>query len=59
MLRVFGTFLTLFWLLALIVHLDSCASWFGGAALALFAIDLLMAQAVRTPPSRVRRWPVL
>jgi hypothetical protein len=41
MLRALGAFLGMFWLLSLVVHLDELAHLFGGAALALLAIDLL------------------
>jgi hypothetical protein len=39
MLRTFGAFLAMFWLLGLIVQLDGLAHLFGLAALTLFAID--------------------
>jgi len=43
MLRAFGEFLLVFWILGLIVHLDGLIHLFGVAALALIAIDLLVA----------------
>jgi len=42
MLRPFSAFLAMFCLLGLIVQLDGLAQLFGGAALILFAIDLLL-----------------
>jgi hypothetical protein len=43
MLRAFGAFLMIFWLLSLVVHLDVMARLFGVGALATFAVDLLLA----------------
>jgi hypothetical protein len=57
MLRVFGAFLAMFWLLGLIVQLHGLAHLFGGAALTLFAIDLLLptfASGTRVSRKRVR-----
>jgi hypothetical protein len=42
MLRALGAFLAMFWVLSLLVYLDELAYLFGGAALALFAVDLLL-----------------
>ena len=42
MLRALGAFLLLFCLLSLTVHLDGLARAFGGTALVLLAIDLLL-----------------
>jgi hypothetical protein len=42
MLRVFGAFLSIFCLLGMIVQLNGLAHLFGVAALALFALDLLL-----------------
>lgn len=49
MLRVFGEFLLLFWLLGMLVHLIGFAQVFGVAALALFTVDFLLAAFARTP----------
>jgi hypothetical protein len=55
MLRALGIFLAMFWLLSLVVLLDELAYLFGGAALALFAIDLLLTDhAGDLPVSRTR-----
>jgi hypothetical protein len=48
MLRVFGEFLLLFWLLGMVVHLTGFAQVFGVVALVLFAIDLLLAATAKT-----------
>ena len=42
MLRVFGAFLSMFCLLGMIVQLNGLAHLFGVAALALFALDMLL-----------------
>ena len=57
MLRVFGAFLSIFCLLGMIVQLNGLAHLFGVAALALFALDLLLKshaamQAGRGHPGR-------
>jgi hypothetical protein len=55
MLRIFGAFLSLFCLLALVVSLDRAAQLFGGAALMLFAIDIALSSLATAPPvSRTR-----
>jgi hypothetical protein len=60
MLRVFGAFLSIFWLLGVVVHLDGLADLFGATALALFAIDLLLVHfASRAHASRARRASLL
>lgn len=60
MLRALGAFLAMFWLLSLVVHLDELAHLFGGAALVLLAIDLLLASYARgMSTSRARMRPVL
>lgn len=42
MLRPLGAFLAMFSLLAIVVQLEELAGFFGGAALALLGIDLLL-----------------
>jgi hypothetical protein len=55
MLRALGAFLAMFWLLSMVVNLDELAHAFGGAALALLAIDLLLRNhASGLPVSRTR-----
>jgi hypothetical protein len=49
MLRAFGAFLLVFWLLGLAVHLDGVVHLFGIAALILFAMDLLIARFENRP----------
>jgi len=58
MLRVLSAFLCVFWLLSMLVHLDGLAYAFGLAAVALFAIDLVLSDFVNRPrisPTRPRR----
>lgn len=49
MLRVLSAFLCVFWLLSMLVHLDGLVYAFGLAAVALFAIDLLLSDLVHSP----------
>lgn len=58
MLRVLSAFLCVFWLLSMLVHLDGLAYAFGLAAVALFAIDLVLSDFVNRPrisPTQPRR----
>jgi hypothetical protein len=60
MLRALGAFLVMFWLLSMTVHLDELAYLFGGAALVLFAIDLLLTNHANAQPvSKTRTGSVL
>ena len=60
MLRAFGTFLLLFWLLSLIVHLHGIVvDLFGVSALVLFSIDFLAPLLTTPPRARMRGEPLL
>ena len=60
MLRALGTFLLLFWLLSLIVHLHGIVvDLFGVIALVLFSIDFLAPLSTTTPRARMRGEPLL
>lgn len=54
MLRAFGAFLSVFWLLSLVVHLNGMIYLFGASALTLFAIDLLV-HLLKSPRSLGKR----
>ncbi len=55
MLRALGTFLLLFWLLSLIVHLHGIVvDLFGVSAIVLFAIDFLASLLTTPPRARMR-----
>ena len=49
MVRVFGAFLLVFFLLGLVVHLNGLAQLFGLAAVGLFAVDLLSTNVTSNP----------
>jgi hypothetical protein len=56
MLRTFGAFLSVFWLLGLLVHLGGPIHVLGVAALVLFGIELLLANiAGNAQGSRAQR----
>jgi hypothetical protein len=60
MLRAFGEFFLVFWLLGLVVHLDSLIHIFGVVGFSLLATDLLLARSAdarRT--ARAHRQPPL
>jgi hypothetical protein len=60
MLRVFGSFLALFGLLGVLVHLYGLAFLFGGSAAMLLVIDLLLTKlATGSRASRTRIGSVL
>jgi hypothetical protein len=42
MLRAFGVFLSVFWMLSMVVQLPEMVYLFGASAVALLALDLLM-----------------
>jgi hypothetical protein len=52
MVRALAAYLLVFWLLGLVIHLSSLAYLFGGLAVALLAIDYLMAYSATTPRAR-------
>lgn len=51
MLKAFGAFLLLFWLLSLLVHANGLGHVFGWSALALFAMDILLSYFGGNPRS--------
>ena len=53
MVRALAAYLLVFWLLGLIIHVSGLAYLFGGLAVALLAIDQLVAYSETT--SRARR----
>ena len=60
MLRPLGAFLAMFSLLAIVVQLGGLARFFGGAALALLGIDLLLSILANSRhTSRARTGPLL
>jgi hypothetical protein len=60
MLRAFGAFLLLFWLLSLVVHLHGTVVYlFGISALVLFAIDLLAPFLTTSARGRMRGEPLI
>jgi hypothetical protein len=55
MFRTLGSFLLVFALLSLIVHLEGIGRLFGAGALSFLVIDLLVAKFARSPrPPRMR-----
>jgi hypothetical protein len=52
MVRALAAYLLVFWLLGLVIHLSGLAYLFGGLAVALLAIDQLMASSATTPRTR-------
>lgn len=60
MLRTFGSFLLVFWMLSLVVHASAIGHFFGWSAFALFAVDGVLSQLSRnTRPSRTTELPLL
>ena len=60
MLRTFGSFLLVFWMLSLVVHASAIGHLFGWGAFALLAIDGLLSQLSRNSrPSRTPGLPLL
>jgi hypothetical protein len=52
MVRALAAYLLVLWLLGLIIHVSGLAYLFGGLAVALLAIDQLVAYSATTPRAR-------
>lgn len=60
MLRAFAAFLSIFCALGLLLRVQEMASVFGAASLAVFAIDIWLADSARNPHrSRTRGEPLV
>ena len=58
MLKVFGSFFLVFWMLSLVVHASAIGQLFGWSAFALFAVDELLLQLSRDSRPRTPGLPL-